>query len=307
MSTRPASAQAGLVLGERERARDAADVGAALGALLRRSGRPRRTMSEMPDASAGPQHARGSRGTRRALSEARLTTQLLITTSIDAAGSGMASMWPFRSSTFVAPEASDVPGGQREHLIGHVEPEDTSGRARRASPTAGRRCPPPEPRVEDSLARSEIGDGSRDSRSRATRAPRHRAARRRSPALYSSAPVPSPGSQQADAEVAGPRAAEAAYRSRTSLMDGRRSSCDPQLMLVSMTRQYRLDLDMTGRRCLAPTDPDVLLLQAAADPTRLSILRRLSAARGPSAPASSRPTSGAEHGAPRSGRLASRS
>jgi len=32
-----------------------------------------------------------------------LITQLLMTTSTDSAGSGIASMWPLRNSTFVAP------------------------------------------------------------------------------------------------------------------------------------------------------------------------------------------------------------
>ena len=62
------------------------------------------------------------------LSAARLTTQLLMTTSIDSAGSGIASMWPLRNSTLVAPASAALRLGEREHLVGHVDAERPAGR-----------------------------------------------------------------------------------------------------------------------------------------------------------------------------------
>ena len=62
-------------------------------------------MSVMPIRPPGRSTRAISRKTA-GLSAARLTTQLLMTTSIDAAGRGIASMLPLRNSTFVAPASA---------------------------------------------------------------------------------------------------------------------------------------------------------------------------------------------------------
>jgi hypothetical protein len=95
--------QPGLVLGLGQRAGDAADVAAPLGPLLgvRWSSA---TTSLAPRRPPGLRTRKVSANTA-GLSTDRLTTQLEITTSTVAAGSGMASMWPLRNSTLRAPAA----------------------------------------------------------------------------------------------------------------------------------------------------------------------------------------------------------
>ena len=86
------------------------------------------TMSLMPMRPPG-RRTRAISAKTACLSAARLTTQLLMTTSIDSAGSGSASMWPLRNSTLVAPAWAAFGLGQREHLVGHVDAEGATGRA----------------------------------------------------------------------------------------------------------------------------------------------------------------------------------
>ena len=74
-----------------------------------------------------------------ALSVDRLMTQLEITTSTAASGSGMDSMWPLRNSTFVDAGFGGVAAGEVEHLVGHVQPVGHA-RGRPGGPTGSRRC-----------------------------------------------------------------------------------------------------------------------------------------------------------------------
>ena len=117
------------------------------------------TMSLIPSRPPGRSTRAISRKTA-GLSAARLTTQLLITTSIESAGSGI--------GLDVALEELDVGGAglgrvalrEREHLVGHVEAErapgrpDALGRQEDVDPAAGAQ-------VEDALAGTQVGDGGR--------------------------------------------------------------------------------------------------------------------------------------------------
>ena len=126
-----------------QRARDAADVRASLGPLGGVSASSA-TMSLIPSRPPGRSTRAISRKTA-GLSAARLTTQLLITTSIDSAGSGMASMWPLRNSTLVAPASAAF-----RCASASISSVMSRPNARPVGPTrfADRRTsmPPPEPR-----------------------------------------------------------------------------------------------------------------------------------------------------------------
>jgi hypothetical protein len=52
-----------------------------------------------------------------------------MTTSIESAGNGMASMVPLRNSTFVALALAAFVAGKCEHLVGHVQTKGAPGRA----------------------------------------------------------------------------------------------------------------------------------------------------------------------------------
>ena len=116
-------------------------------------------MSLMPIRPPGRRTRAISANTAR-LSAARLTTQLLMTTSIDSAGRGSASMWPLRNSTLVAPAWAALRLGEGEHLVGHVDPERATGRP---DPLGGQEDVDAATgaEVEDALARVEVGDGGR--------------------------------------------------------------------------------------------------------------------------------------------------
>ena len=78
-----------------------------------------------------------------------------MTTSTDASGSGIASMWPRRNSTFGTPAA--LAPGELEHLVGHVEPDRAPARA---DPAGGDQHVGARSRaeVEHRLALVEVGD-----------------------------------------------------------------------------------------------------------------------------------------------------
>ena len=63
------------------------------------------------------------------LSEARLMTQLLMTTSTLASSSGSASIVPLRNSTFVGAGLCGVPPRKGKHLVGHVDADRAAVRA----------------------------------------------------------------------------------------------------------------------------------------------------------------------------------
>ena len=142
-------------LAERQRAGDAADVRAALRALLgvRRSSA---TTSLTPIRPPGLRTRAISRNTA-GLSEARLMTQLLMTTSTLASSSGRASIVPLRNSTFVGAGVGGVAPGEGEHLVGHVDADRATGRA---DATRGEQDVDAAARaeVEDGLALAQLGD-----------------------------------------------------------------------------------------------------------------------------------------------------
>ena len=86
----PCTLQTRAVLVERQRAGDAADEAPALGPLGGREVVRRDDVAD-PEAATGAEHA-AHLGEHRALSVDRLITQLEMTTSTDASGSGMSSM-----------------------------------------------------------------------------------------------------------------------------------------------------------------------------------------------------------------------
>ena len=102
------------------------------------------TMSEMPMRPPGRRTRAISRKTD-GLSAARFTTQLLITTSIESAGSGIASMWPLRNSTLVAFASAAL-----RWASASISSVMSSPKARPVGPTrlADNRTsiPPPDPR-----------------------------------------------------------------------------------------------------------------------------------------------------------------
>ena len=153
------------------------------------------TMSLMPMRPPGRSTRAISRKTA-GLSAARLTTQLLITTSIEPAGSGIASIWPLRNSTLVAPASSALRRARVEHLIGHVEPERPARRVPPAWPRGARRSRRPSPRssTRSPSWRSATAVGLPQPSEASTAAS---GSSSRSRALYRPAPMPSSGPQQA--------------------------------------------------------------------------------------------------------------
>ncbi|MEJ7705415.1 MAG: hypothetical protein WKF47_18070 [Geodermatophilaceae bacterium] len=84
-------------------------------------------------------------------------TQLEITTSTAASGSGMSSMLPLTNSTFVAPALAAFARASAEHLVGHVdavgEPvlTDPSGRQQYVDT-------PARAQIENPLSGVQVGD-----------------------------------------------------------------------------------------------------------------------------------------------------
>ena len=94
------------------------------------------------------------------LSVERLITQFEITTSTESAGSGISSITPLRKIGVADPGLPRVRAGEREHLVGHVEPERESGRA---DPLRGQDHVDAAARaeIEDGLALVQVGDHDR--------------------------------------------------------------------------------------------------------------------------------------------------
>ena len=94
------------------------------------------------------------------LSAARLMTQLLMTTSTESAGSGIASIVALEELDVRGAGLGRVPLGEREHLVGHVEADGAAGRPdalrRQEHVDAAART-----EVEDALAFVELGDRDR--------------------------------------------------------------------------------------------------------------------------------------------------
>ena len=86
----------------------------------------------------------------------RLMTQLLMTTSTEASGSGIASIRPLRNSTLAAPSLGGIAAGQLEHLVGHVQ---AVGEAGRADPASREQDvdPATRPEIEHGLAFLQLG------------------------------------------------------------------------------------------------------------------------------------------------------
>ena len=115
-------------------------------------------MSVMPIRPPGRRTRAISRKTA-GLSAARFTTQLLMTTSIESAGRGIASIWPLRNSTLVAPASAALRCARAS--ISSVMSSPKPGRsARRVWQRAGRRCRP-RAQVEDPLPFSQVRDSGR--------------------------------------------------------------------------------------------------------------------------------------------------
>ena len=143
-AVRPAASRPSRNSDERQGTGDAAGVRAALGALGPAQSESSATMSVMPIRPPG-RSTRAISANTAGLSAARLTTQLLITTSIDSAGSGIASMWPLRNSTFVAPASAALRWARAS-----ISSVMSSPNARPVGPTrfadSRTSMPPPEPR-----------------------------------------------------------------------------------------------------------------------------------------------------------------
>ena len=116
-------------------------------------------MSLMPIRPPGRSTRAISAKTAR-LSAARLTTQLLMTTSIDSAGQRDGLDVTLQELDVRRPRLGGVRLGEREHLVGHVDAEGAAGRAdalggqEDIDPATGAE-------VEDALARVQVGDRGR--------------------------------------------------------------------------------------------------------------------------------------------------
>ena len=121
--------------------------------------RRRRRCRVMPIRPPGRRTRAISRNTA-GLSAARLMTQLLMTTSTEAAGSGIASIVPLEELDVGRAGFGGVALGQGEHLVGHVEAERAAGRS---DPPGGEQDVDAAARaqVEHALALAELGDGGR--------------------------------------------------------------------------------------------------------------------------------------------------
>ena len=94
------------------------------------------------------------------LSAARLTTQLLMTTSIDSAGQRQRLDVALQELDVGRAGLGGVRLGESQHLVGHVDPERATGRP---DPLGGEEDVDAAARaeVEDALAGMEVGDGGR--------------------------------------------------------------------------------------------------------------------------------------------------
>ena len=171
----PGCLESGLVLALRERAGDAADVAAALRALLRGQVVFGDDVAD-PDPAARLEHARDL-GQHGRLVDGEVDHAVRDHDVDDSAGSGICSITPFRKCDVADAGIGGVLLREREHLVGHVEPVGEPGRRRRASPRGSRRCR----RRSRGRAPSRLRAGRRPRsgcRSRGRRAPPPRAARR---------------------------------------------------------------------------------------------------------------------------------
>ena len=133
-------------------------------------------MSVMPTRPPG-RRTRAISAKTAGLSAARLTTQLLMTTSIEFGGQRDGLDVALEELDIGRAGLGDVALGEGEHLVGHVEAEGATGRRRRAWPTAARRSHRPSP--GRGRARPRAGRRRRsDCRSRARPGRPRRAARR---------------------------------------------------------------------------------------------------------------------------------
>ena len=174
-SARPTASRPVAELGDRQRAGDAAGVGAALGALL---GVEPVLGDDVGDAdpAARPEDA-GDLGEDGALVGGEVD-DAVADDDVDRLGRQ-------RDRLDVALEELDVGGaglggvalGEREHLVGHVEAEGAAGRA---DPLRRQQDVDPAARaeVEDPLALVEVGDGGRVAAAEGRQDGRVRAARR---------------------------------------------------------------------------------------------------------------------------------
>ena len=170
------------------------------------------TMSLIPILPPGRRTRAISRKTA-GLSAARLTTQLLITTSIDAAGSGIASIWPFRNSTFVAPASAALRCASASISSVISRPNALPvGPTRVAERSTSMPPPDPRSRTRSPGRRSATAVGLPQPSEARTAASGSSA---RSSTLYSSAPMPGSSAQQA-VPVERTWTADRAYRSRTA-------------------------------------------------------------------------------------------
>ena len=143
----------------------------------RRPCRRRRSRRRRRSGRRAAARARPRRSTTR-LSAARLITQLEMTTSTDASGERDLLEVALDELDVLDARRGRVGAGEREHLVGHVEPDraaaggDAPGADEHVRARAGAE-------VEHRLAGVQVGDGGRDAA--AERARRPRASRRRPP------------------------------------------------------------------------------------------------------------------------------
>ena len=222
MSVRPAAVERGDVLVAGQRARDAARE------LLpcRRAWRRPCPASAITSETAKRPPGRSTRAASRStcvLSAERLITQLEITTSTLASGSGIASMWPLSELDVLDAGLGRVGPRELEHLVGHVEADRLAGRADAARARGARRCRRPSRgrarsrRRRDRPPRSGLPQPSEAS-DRGFGQPRRalvaRRARRRRPRAVSSVSTEPPSVAAAAATARARRRSSAAPRRR---------------------------------------------------------------------------------------------
>ena len=136
--------QLGAIIVFVERSGDAADPEQHVAAYLPAAPSPRVTTSETAKRPPGFNTRKASCNTR-SLSPDRLITQFEMITSTVLSGSGIASISPFKNSTFSRSGLALVFARQRKHLVGHIEAVGLSrGPTRRADKSTS--MPPPDPR-----------------------------------------------------------------------------------------------------------------------------------------------------------------
>ena len=159
----PGAVERLLVLADRERAGDAAAVGASLGALLGSEPVLGDDVADR-DATAGRQHA-GELANTAGLSVDRLITQLEIATSTLSAGSGTVLDDALEEVRVREIGGGDVLARQRQHLGGHVEPPDDPGRPDLlGGPDHIRPAPEPRSSTRSPERRSAAASGSPEPR-----------------------------------------------------------------------------------------------------------------------------------------------